>query len=115
MISGNAALNEPVAGDKNPPNVDRSTKNGCCVRNESVDTASVDGDNRIVFSRFDGLEEIAANVVAASLNRLTSVPDTGATAPVNPFNESKNRVNPVAGADKYAATGRKRWSNDGNA
>jgi hypothetical protein len=115
LISGNAALNEPVAGDKNPPNVDRSTKNGCCVRNESVDTASVDGDSRIVLSRFEGLEEIAWNVVAASPNKLANVPDTGATAPVNPFNESKNRVNPVAGADKYAATGCKCASNDGNA
>ena len=52
---GNACFNDAVAGLKNPPNVARSTKNGCCARNEVVDTASVDGDFAIVASSACGL------------------------------------------------------------
>src|SRR5438105_7575514 len=96
-------------------NVVKSTKNGCCTRNDAVDTSSVGGDWRIVASKFGGSLSIAENVVACSPNKRALVCATGETVPINPFNAPKNRVNPVAGADKYCATGRKCKNNAGNA
>jgi len=48
------------------------------------------------------------------VNNCAFTTDNGATVPTNAFNDEKNRVNPVRGADKYRATGSKCNNNTGN-
>jgi hypothetical protein len=102
---GNADRSSAVAGVSFVPNVERSTRNGCCTRNEAVLTCSVEGDSAIVCSNAFGSREIASNVVAISVNNRAFVAATGATVPMNPSSELKNRVKPVFGSDRYVATG----------
>ena len=58
------------------------------------------------------MRSIASNVVAISPNSCALTCATGATAPMNEFSESKNRVSSVLGSDRYRATG-SRWANSG--
>jgi hypothetical protein len=113
LRTGSARFNEAVAGVISRPNNVKSTKNGCCTLSDRVDTDNVDGDNAIVRSKSRGLRETAAHVVAICLNKSAFTDATGATAPINEFKPSKNRVNPVPGADKYRATGSKCPNNAG--
>jgi hypothetical protein len=107
LISGRDSLSSWVAGASCVPSVFRSARNGRWTFNDCVDTCSVDGDSAIVCSRLCGLWEIAANVVAISVNSRALVPATGATAPMNRSSPSNNRVNSVDGAARYSATGRR--------
>jgi hypothetical protein len=83
LISGNAARNSALAGVKLRPNDAKSLRNGCWIFSDVVDTLNVDGDFAIVDSNAPGLFEIAANVVAISVNSCEFTFATGATTRMN--------------------------------
>ena len=98
--TGSAASSDFVAGVMFCPNVVRSVSSGCWAASDWVETCSVDGDSLIVALRSGGLRSIAPNVVAIFPNSSALTCATGATAPMNEFSPSKNRVSSVLGSDR---------------